>query len=75
MSMAEYLKKCREYALSQVDKTTRRFQTPRVAGDWEHPYVTLDPSYEAAQVRVFGKMAEKGYIYKVIETHLLVSVK
>ncbi len=64
MSMAEYLEKCREYALSQVDKQREDFKRLGVAGDWEHPYVTLDPSYEAAQVRVFGKMAEKGYIYK-----------
>lgn len=64
MSMAEYLEKCREYALSQVDKQRADFKRLGVAGDWEHPYVTLDPSYEAAQVRVFGKMAEKGYIYK-----------
>jgi len=35
-----------------------------VSGDWEHPYITLDPEYEAAEIRVFGKMAEKGYIYK-----------
>ena len=64
MSPAEYLQKCREYALSQVDKQRKDFKRLGVAGDWEHPYVTLDPSYEAAQVRVFGKMAEKGYIYK-----------
>lgn len=35
-----------------------------MSGDWEHPYITLDPEYEAAEIRVFGKMAEKGYIYK-----------
>ena len=35
-----------------------------MSGDWEHPYTTLDPEYEAAEIRVFGKMAEKGYIYK-----------
>lgn len=64
MSKAEYLEKCREYALSQVDKQRNDFKRLGVAGDWDHPYVTLDPSYEAAQIRVFGKMAEKGYIYK-----------
>lgn len=64
MTMAEYLEKCREYALSQVDKQREDFKRLGVAGDWENPYVTLDPSYEAAQIRVFGKMAEKGYIYK-----------
>ncbi|MDV7744553.1 isoleucine--tRNA ligase [Enterococcus mundtii] len=64
MTMAEYLEKCREYALSQVDKQREDFKRLGVAGDWENPYVTLDPSYEAAQIRVFGKMAEKEYIYK-----------
>ncbi|WP_206858069.1 isoleucine--tRNA ligase [Candidatus Enterococcus mangumiae] len=64
MTMAEYLEKCREYALSQVDKQREDFKRLGVAGDWENPYVTLDPSYEAAQIRVFGKMSEKGYIYK-----------
>lgn len=64
MSPAEYLEKCREYALSQVDKQREDFKRLGVAGDWEHPYITLDPAYEAAEIRVFGKMAEKGYIYK-----------
>lgn len=64
MSMAEYREKCKEYALSQVDKQREDFKRLGVAGDWEHPYITLDPSYEAAEIRVFGKMAEKGYIYK-----------
>ena len=35
-----------------------------VSGDWENPYVTLTPDYEAAQIRVFGEMANKGYIYR-----------
>lgn len=64
MSMAEYREKCKEYALSQVDKQREDFKRLGVAGDWDHPYITLDPSYEAAEIRVFGKMAEKGYIYK-----------
>lgn len=64
MTMAEYLEKCREYALSQVDKQREDFKRLGVMGDWENPYVTLDPSYEAAEIRVFGKMAEKGFIYK-----------
>lgn len=64
MTMAEYREKCREYAMSQVDKQRNDFKRLGVAGDWENPYVTLDPTYEAAEIRVFGKMAEKGYIYK-----------
>ncbi|MBP1041533.1 isoleucine--tRNA ligase [Vagococcus sp. BWB3-3] len=64
MSRAEYLKKCEEYALTQVDTQRADFKRLGVAGEWDNPYVTLTPDYEAAQIRVFGKMAEKGYIYK-----------
>ncbi|MDH6364453.1 isoleucyl-tRNA synthetase [Enterococcus sp. PF1-24] len=64
MTMAEYRQKCFDYALTQVDTQREDFKRLGVAGNWEHPYVTLEPSYEAAQIRVFGKMAEKGYIYK-----------
>lgn len=64
MSMAEYRRKCEEYALSQVDKQREDFKRLGIAGEWENPYITLTPDYEAAEIRVFGKMAEKGYIYK-----------
>ena len=64
MSLAEYRKKCEEYALTQVDTQRADFKRLGVSGDWEHPYITLTPDYEAAEIRVFGKMAEKGYIYK-----------
>ncbi|MGX7131477.1 isoleucine--tRNA ligase [Enterococcus songbeiensis] len=64
MTLAEYREKCKEYALTQVDKQRIDFKRLGVSGDWDHPYVTLDPAYEAAEIRVFGKMAEKGYIYK-----------
>ncbi|OTN77262.1 isoleucine-tRNA ligase [Enterococcus sp. 8G7_MSG3316] len=64
MSLAEYRKKCEEYALTQVDTQREDFKRLGVSGDWDHPYITLTPDYEAAEIRVFGKMAEKGYIYK-----------
>lgn len=64
MTMAEYRKKCEKYALSQVDKQREDFKRLGIAGEWDHPYITLTPDYEAAEIRVFGKMAEKGYIYK-----------
>lgn len=64
MTMAEYRKKCEEYALSQVDKQRDDFKRLGIAGEWDNPYITLTSDYEAAEIRVFGKMAEKGYIYK-----------
>ena len=64
MDLVEYLKMCRDYALSQVDKQRTDFKRLGVSGDWDHPYITLTPDYEAAQIRVFGEMAKKGYIYR-----------
>ena len=64
MPIGEYLEACRNYALEQVNKQRTDFRRLGVFADWEHPYLTLNPEYEAAQIRVFGKMAEKGYIYK-----------
>ena len=60
----EFRDKCREYALSFVDRQRSEFQRLGVIGDWDNPYLTLKPEFEAEQIRVFGKMAEKGYIYK-----------
>src|SRR5699024_931195 len=64
MSMSDYREKCREYAMTQVDKQRTDFKRLGVQGEWDNPYLTLTPDYEAAEIRVFGKMAEKGYIYK-----------
>lgn len=64
MDLAEYLEMCRQYALSQVDKQRDDFKRLGVSADWENLYVTLDPQFEADQIRVFGAMAEKGYIYR-----------
>ncbi|MFA7068597.1 MAG: isoleucine--tRNA ligase, partial [Acidaminococcaceae bacterium] len=55
---------CRNYALGWVDQQRKDFKRLGVLGDWENPYITLKPAYEERQIRVFGKMATKGYIYK-----------
>ena len=55
---------CKEFALGFVDSQRTEFQRLGVIGDWENPYITLLPEFEAAQIEIFGKMAEKGYIYK-----------
>ena len=55
---------CRNYALGWVDEQRKDFKRLGVLGDWENPYITLKPAYEERQIRVFGKMATKGYIYK-----------
>lgn len=64
LSVAEFRKLCADYAWKQIDNQRETFKRLGVTGTWNHPYVTLDPLFEAEQVRVFGKMAENGYIYK-----------
>lgn len=64
MTIAEYRKLCEEYAWEQIAQQKEDFKRLGVAGEWDNPYVTLRPKYEAEQIRVFGKMAEKGYIYR-----------
>ena len=55
---------CREFALHYVDVQREEFKRLGVLGDWEHPYLTLKPEFEAKQIEIFGTMAQKGYIYK-----------
>ncbi len=55
---------CRDFALQYVHDQTEQFKRLGVLGDWEHPYLTLAPEFEARQIEVFGEMATKGYIYK-----------
>jgi isoleucyl-tRNA synthetase len=54
----------RDFALETVDRQRQSFQRYGVWGDWQHPYLTLSPAYEAAQIGVFGQMVLKGYIYR-----------
>ena len=64
MSVSEFRKICESYALEQVEKQKIGFKRLGVLGDWENPYLTLNKSFEAEQIRVFGKMAGLGLIYK-----------
>ncbi|WP_414043454.1 isoleucine--tRNA ligase [Macrococcus sp. EM39E] len=64
MSTAEFRELCREYALEQVALQKADFKRLGVNGDWENPYITLQEKFEAEQIRLFGDMAKKGYIYK-----------
>lgn len=56
--------KARDFALKAVEEQRQGFKRYGVWGDWEHPYLTLKPEYEAAQIGVFGQMVLKGYIYR-----------
>ena len=64
MSVPEFRSACHAYAQHYVDVQSEGFQRMGVIGDWEHPYLTMNPGFEAEEVKVFGAMYKKGYIYK-----------
>ncbi|MCY1564008.1 isoleucine--tRNA ligase [Staphylococcus pettenkoferi] len=64
MSVSEFREKCKEFALNQIELQKKDFKRLGVSGDFDNPYITLKPEYEAAQLRLFGEMAAKGLIYK-----------
>ena len=61
---AQLRAKCREFVQHYIRAMTEQFRRLGVRGDWGNPYVTLQPAYEAEEIRVFGEMARRGYIYK-----------
>ena len=64
MSVPEFRSACHDFAQHYIDVQMEGFKRIGVLGDWEHPYKTMEPSFEAEEVKVFGKMYGKGYIYK-----------
>jgi len=64
MSQNEIRKLCREYAEKFIGIQREEFKRLGVFGDWDNPYLTMDPSYEAAIVRELGKFVGAGSVYK-----------
>ena len=64
MSVADFRTACHEYADKYIGIQMEGFKRMGVLADWEHPYKTMNPSFEAEEVKVFGEMYKKGYIYK-----------
>ncbi|MCH5203562.1 MAG: isoleucine--tRNA ligase [Oscillospiraceae bacterium] len=64
VSPVELRKSCRQFALSCLDEQKSQFKRLGVWGDFDDPYLTIKPEFEAKQVEVFGEMMKKGYIYK-----------
>ena len=64
MSIPEFRTACHKFAQKYVDIQREQFVRLGVSGDWNNPYLTMDPAFEAREVKVFGEMYKKGYIYK-----------
>ncbi|MBQ3183065.1 MAG: isoleucine--tRNA ligase [Clostridia bacterium] len=64
MSVSDFRRACHEFAMKFVGIQMDSFKRLGVLGEWDDPYLTMDPKFEAREVRVFGEMFKKGYIYK-----------
>ncbi|MBQ4115187.1 isoleucine--tRNA ligase [bacterium] len=64
LTPAELRAKCREFAHKNLKGQEAEFRRLGCWGDWEHPYLTINPEFEAEQIRVFGEMFKKGYVEK-----------
>ena len=64
MSISDFRRACHEFAMKFVGIQMDSFKRLGVLGEWDDPYLTMDPKFEAREVRVFGEMFKKGYIYK-----------
>ncbi len=62
-----FREKCREYALAQIDLQRQDFKRLGVIGDWDHPYQTLDRSYEAAELRALAKVVGNGHLARGVK--------
>ena len=64
ISPLELRKLCEKFVRGYIDDQRAQFKRLGIIGEWDDPYITLKPEYEAQQIRVFAEMADKGYIYK-----------
>src|SRR5437870_3705132 len=65
---------CREYAEKFYTIQREEFQRLGILGDWQHPYLTMNPCYEATIIREFGKFVERGGVYKGLKPVLWCTV-
>ena len=64
MTVPEFRNACADFAEDFIQKQMGGFRRLGVVADWEHPYRTMDKHFEAQEVKIFGRMFDKGYIYK-----------
>ncbi|WP_366512221.1 isoleucine--tRNA ligase [Stagnimonas aquatica] len=64
LSAAEFRAKCREYAAEQVERQRVDFKRLGILGDWERPYLTMQPGFEAEQLRVLSRICARGHVVR-----------
>ena len=64
ISVLELRKLCEEFVKGYINDQRSQFKRLGIIGEWDNPYITLKPEFEAEQIKVFAEMADRGYIYK-----------
>ena len=64
MSVSDFRSACQDFAQNFIDIQREQFKRLGITADWDHPYATMSPEFEAREVKVFGEMYSRGYIYK-----------
>ncbi|OVZ62245.1 isoleucine--tRNA ligase [Pigmentiphaga sp. NML030171] len=64
LPVAEVQSKARAYATEQIDRQRKDFKRLGVLGDWDHPYLTMNPRNEADELRALGTILEKGFVFR-----------
>src|SRR5216110_1924135 len=64
LSLLEVRKRCEAFARKFIDIQREQFKRLGVFGDWENPYITMDPKYEAEILRAFAVFVEEGLVYE-----------
>lgn len=64
MTPLQIRQECKKYALKWVEKQKKEFIRLGILGNWDDPYITLKPEFEAEQLKVFKEIYENGYVYK-----------
>ena len=67
LDAAAFRAACRAFATQQIELQRRDFKRLGVLGEWDHPYLTMDPRYEAQQIRALGKVIAKGHVYQGVK--------
>ncbi len=67
LDAAAFRAACRAFAGQQIDLQRADFKRLGVLGDWDHPYLTMDPRYEAQQIRAFGRVMRGGHVYRGVK--------
>jgi isoleucyl-tRNA synthetase len=67
MTDLQIRERCRQFAWKYVEANRKQFKSLGCMGDWENPYLTINPMYEAAVLEVFKKMVERGFVYRQLK--------